>query len=317
MENAGLQQASVYTDFQGLDKLRLAAKEKSPEAVKVVAKQFESLFLQMMLKSMRQANLGGGEGIFDSQQTKMYRDMFDKQVALEMSKGQGIGLAKMLVQQLAHGMHLPGSDPGAQKDPAMALPKRSAIHAIQPPTASAKAGKAKSADPVAFDSPEAFVRQLWPQARKAAASLGVAPEALLAQAALETGWGKAVIRGADGHSSYNLFNIKADSRWNGARVAKDTLEFQDGVAVKERAQFRAYGSYAESFKDYVNFLKDNPRYRQALESTASPEAFVGALQDAGYATDPAYAHKIKRIMHSDTMHQTLAALKVPDQRTLS
>ena len=146
---------------------------------------------------------------------------------------------------------------------------------------------------------------------------GSDPKALLAQAALETGWGKAVIRKPDGSSSFNLFNIKADHRWQGGQVGKLTLEYRDGVAVKEQASFRAYDSYAHSFEDYTDFLQRQPRYREALEAGIDSSAFVERLQKAGYATDPEYAGKIKRIVNSELMDDSLAGLKLPGERTLS
>ena len=140
---------------------------------------------------------------------------------------------------------------------------------------------------------------LAPYAEKAAERLGVDAKALLAQAALETGWGKAVICHPDGTSSNNLFNIKADGRWDGERVAKQTLEYRQGVAAKEMAQFRSYSSLEESFNDYADFLTGSPRYADALKQGGDSAAYVEALQEAGYATDPAYAEKIKRIMGSE------------------
>ena len=165
------------------------------------------------------------------------------------------------------------------------------------------------------ESPDEFIRDLWPQAQGAAAELGVAPEVLVAQAALETGWGRSVSRGADGASSHNLFNIKADHRWGGEHVTISTLEYRDGVAVRERADFRAYDSFEESFRDYVDFLRANPRYGDVLANANDPQAYIQGLQDAGYATDPNYAKKIGSILARYQManmseaRQTVAALQ--------
>lgn len=295
--------ADVYTDFQGLTRLRAQARANSPEALRATAQQFEALFTQMVLKSMRQASLG--EGIFDSAQSDLYRDMLDQQMSLNLSKGKGIGLADMIVKQLSARVGTPA--PGAAQAAAdkavapVALPVAPRTpNRAQPAANGAPAAAGKAGDPWAR-TPETFVRALWPHAQRAGRALGVAPEALLAQAALETGWGQSVITRADGRPSYNLFNIKADERWNGERLAVGTLEYENGVAVRKRAAFRAYNSYTEGFADYVNFLRDNPRYRDALAQGRDPVAFATALQDAGYATDPAYAAKIRRILDGDVL----------------
>jgi len=315
-------QASIYTEFQGLQELRGQAQKHSPEALEKAAKQFEAMFMQMMLKSMREAS--SGSGLFDNDQSRMYREMYDKQVALSMSDGeQGIGLSDMLVRQL-QGL-VPGANggQGATEQSSYPVPDRQSFQAVPSRRASgfsnegaaaAAAGRTEARpDPASFDSPQEFVETLWPHAERAARRLGADPKALLAQAALETGWGKAVIRHPGGESSHNLFNIKADSRWDGERVAKQTLEYRDGVAVQERAPFRSYDSYAQSFEDYVRFLQDNPRYEGALQRAGDARAFVRELQDAGYATDPKYADKIERILENDVV----AALQVPDEGTLT
>lgn len=152
--------------------------------------------------------------------------------------------------------------------------------------------------PDRFDSPEAFVSALLPLAEEVSAELGVDPKVLLAQAALETGWGKHIIRDAEGNNSNNLFNIKADKRWDGDRAQVNTLEYRDGVAQQEKAQFRSYDSYEQSFRDYADFLQSNPRYQQALELAADPREYLQQLQAAGYATDPAYADKITTIFEN-------------------
>ena len=147
-------------------------------------------------------------------------------------------------------------------------------------------------------TPEEFIESVWPQAVEAAHQLGVKPEVLVAQAALETGWGKHVIRGVDGSNSFNLFGIKADAGWQGRKVFSETVEYTDGIMHKQRAAFRAYDSPAESFRDYVDFLRTNPRYKTALQSTANSARFTAELQRAGYATDPEYSNKINGIIDS-------------------
>jgi flagellar protein FlgJ len=164
-----------------------------------------------------------------------------------------------------------------------------------------------------MDSPEGFVEGLLPWAREAAARLGLAPEALLAQAALETGWGRSIIGDGAAGNSHNLFGIKADGRWEGKRVMVSTLEYLDGVAVLRQDPFRAYESYRASFEDYVDFLQSNPRYEKALNSNGDARAFFEALQEAGYATDPAYADKVLRILEGSRMRRLGAALNVGGQ----
>ena len=268
---ADIATTGVYTDFQGLARLRSASQEDSPEALRAVAKQFEALFLQMMLKNMRDATFG--DGIFDSDETKFYQEMFDKQISLSMSERQGLGIADMIVKQLSRDKIDESS--GDSKS----------------------AGISRSLDKsLNITSPADFVDSLRPVAVKVGEETGVNPEVLMAQAALETGWGKSVIKHPNGRSSHNLFGIKADTSWQGERVVSSTLEYEDGIAVKRNEAFRSYNSFEESFRDYVDFLKNNRRYEHALSQVDNPEKFVGALQEAGYATDPNYANKINGIM---------------------
>lgn len=157
-------------------------------------------------------------------------------------------------------------------------------------------------------TPEAFVADVWPHAQAAAAELGVDPRMLVAQAALETGWGRSVMRGPDGKPSHNLFGIKATGGWQGAAVAQGTVEFRGGVMQRERASFRAYGSVGESFADYVRLVRDNPRYREAVAAGTDGARFAEALERAGYATDPQYAEKLKAIAGGPTLRRALAML---------
>jgi peptidoglycan hydrolase FlgJ len=155
------------------------------------------------------------------------------------------------------------------------------------------------------NTPEAFVAEIWPHAQRAAAELGVCPRALVAQAALETGWGRHTIRGGNGHDAPNLFGIKTGSRWQGESVKRNTTEYVDGTPQRENAAFRAYRSIADSFADYVSLLKNSPRYAAAL-GQSSARAFAGALQRAGYATDPQYAAKLSAIVEGPTLRRALA-----------
>lgn len=277
----------IYTDISGLNDLKTQARTDKRAAIKEVAKQFESLFMNMMLKSMRDASMG--DPIFDSNQSLVYRDMFDRQLALSMSKGQGMGLAEVLERQLT------------QQIPGLST-KQTAVDSLEMTKISHQSDKAFPAHTVNqtnkyipqtayplipldtvkevnlsedINSPqEKFIRELWPMAEAAAEELDTLPEVLIAQAALETGWGKHVSKDQNGNSSFNLFNIKAGKAWDGNSIEKTTLEFHQGAPVKEAAKFRAYDSYEESFRDYVDFLKSNDRYSNALKQAADPEKYI-------------------------------------------
>jgi flagellar protein FlgJ len=298
---------------QSLDRLKYQATQNGgKDAVKAAAQQFEAYFLQMMLRNMRQTL--SQDGPFDSQETKMFGEMFDQQIAQKISQGKGLGLADMLVQQMQLSMGAQGIQaaprpydfPQVLKD----LKTGNTLNAAtaQPAAsgaASAGATAAAASTNGAAHSPRNFVDELWPHAVDAAAELGVSPHFLLAQAALETGWGKHQVRTVDGGNSYNLFNIKAGKNWQGERAVAATTEYVNGTPVKESAQFRAYGSYAEAFSDYASMLKNNPRYAGVLNQDA--EGFINGLQRGGYATDPAYGDKLRRIMGSVALRQGLAA----------
>lgn len=162
----------------------------------------------------------------------------------------------------------------------------------------------------AFSSADEFVNTMLPMAKEAAARIGVDPRYLVAQAALETGWGKSVMRAQDGSSSHNLFGIKAGSSWKGDSARAITSEFRNGEMVRETAQFRSYDSYKDSFHDLVTLLQTNNRYQDVVKSADNPEQFVRELQKAGYATDPDYASKISQIARQMTSYQNYAAAGV-------
>ncbi len=309
--------AQSAIDFHGLNQLRQQAGQGRDEeqTLRQVAGQFESLFVNMMLKSMRQASLA--EGLFDSEQSKMYQDMADQQLASDLSMRGGLGLQDVIMRQLGGARYANSAEavPGQtfSIDTVTVRPSlgirvnEKIIEQIreakpQPLAEDTEVVETDMANmPKRFNSPEEFVEKLWPYAERAAEKLGVAPEVILSQAALETGWGKFILADQQG-SSFNLFNIKAH-RWDGDTVAKNALEYRDGKALHEQSQFRAYDSYQHSFDDYVRFLQTQPRYSQALQHVGDPNAFIEQLHKAGYATDPQYADKIKRIMNSDTLAQ--------------
>lgn len=286
----------IYADFNQLSKLKNQAKKEAPGAIQEVAKQFESLFVSMMLKSMRQANLA--EGILDNQQTEFYQDMHDQQLSLHLAKDGGIGLADIIAKQLS-----PNQPDLAMNEQRLGDYLRRVKMKTQS-SASAIDSLRQSTDKVRFESVEEFVDQLRPLAKQAAANMGVDPDLLIAQAALETGWGKSIIADQNGVSSHNLFNIKADPSWHGQRITRETQEYQNGQVINQNAEFRAYDSFQHSFNDYIDFLQSNPRYQTALKTTDNPEQFINALQQAGYATDPSYADKVMRIYHGKALSQT-------------
>jgi flagellar protein FlgJ len=266
-----------------------------------------------------------------SDQQDFYRDMFDDQFAVEMSKGRGLGLADMLVQQLTRAGLAPPTAAAAVDPKAAPMKPNSLLNPYSPTSSTtpkqalemvgkiavdatgsptdATSGAATTSLPTTDDfggSPEMFVRGLWPVAEAAGRELGVDPRHILAQAALETGWGRSVPSDATGQSSNNFFGIKAGSSWNGATVSVRTLEFEGGLPVSKRAQFRSYDSAQAGFRDYVALLKNNPRYAAALNTGTNTHAFARALQSGGYATDPAYAAKVATIAQNlPTSHTSL------------
>ena len=297
----------TYTDFQGFTELRREARQQTPESIKQVAKQFESLFVQMMLKSMRDAMPEGG--LFGSDQQRMYQDMFDKQLSINISNGRGVGLAKVIERQLSPEVK-PVESQGELQDylnnPLPAQQWVTRLSAIDRPYEAAVDSLQQDAE---WPHAEDFVDDLWPHAQQAGNQLGVDPQVLIAQSALETGWGQHLRKLDNGDSSYSLFGIKADSRWQGKTVSVSTLEFRDGTMQREQAQFRAYDSVAEAFRDYVAFIQDNPRYQQALEHGYDADAYARELQQAGYATDPDYAAKIQRVRNSELLQTRVSELK--------
>ncbi len=332
MQTSRLDQAQIYTEFSGLNALKAQARTDKKSALEQVAKQFESLFLSEMLKSMRSANKVLSEGNYlNSSQSEFYQDMFDSQLSLSMSKQQGLGLADALVRQLSR--QIPGMSEDGQTlaghranigDYDRSLPALSPrlpaevervkeVVASTPKTPKAAAPEvlAETPVPVRFDSPEDFVSHMLPIAESVAAESGLNPQVMVAQAALETGWGKHMIENGAGEPSFNLFGIKADSRWQGESVNIATSEYREGVKMSERAEFRSYQDFESSFRDYVHFLQNNPRYRDVLASADNPDVFADKLQAAGYATDPAYGEKIRRIMDRDFLQPTRASAVTP------
>ncbi|MDV6253150.1 flagellar assembly peptidoglycan hydrolase FlgJ [Vibrio sp. EA2] len=289
-------------DISSLDNLRQKAvkegKDGEQEALRAAASQFESIFTSMMLKSMREANEGFESNFMNSQNEKFYRQMLDEQMVSELSASGSMGLADMIVAQLTAGQGNDKSETAVRDATNSAVEHRRVdprkAREIEQRLIESGELNRPNISPTRFDSPESFVNSMKPYAEKAAKALGVEPSLLLAQAALETGWGQKVVKNARG-SSNNLFNIKADRSWQGDKVTTQTLEFHDHTPVKETSAFRSYSSYQDSFNDYVRFLNDNPRYEMALQQRGDSESFIRGIHHAGYATDPDYADKVLQV----------------------
>jgi flagellar protein FlgJ len=289
-------------DPRGLDAVRrdVRSGDGSPDTIRAVAKQFESLFAQMLIKSMRATSFG--DGLMDSEQSDFYRDVFDQQLSVELTKGQGLGLADMLFRQLS------GVEPPA------------ATTAAACPTASDAAAATAATAPSAWScaSREDFVRQVWPHAEAAGRALGVDPATIVSHAALETGWGRSLPVTADGRPSFNLFGIKAGQRWGSAAADSMTTEYRQGVATRGVESFRAYDSLGAGMADYARLLGGSPRYAAALNTGNDVAAFAGALQKAGYATDPAYARKLQSVAAQvQALRGSAESLKVADLPTIT
>lgn len=357
-------QAPAYLDFSKFEKLKRQSREEDKSAaIQSTAKQLESVFLNMMLKSMRAANSGFSEGNYlSSRDGEFYQDMYDHQLAMNISNGKGIGLAEMIVKQMTR-LEKPKLDDATAESPAVdvathdngfALPttRRTALESVPVSQQSARslreaellreiermqfaadAGAPESTLfaplleqqtiapvvesapetelylnspelPESWSTPEEFVNCILPHAERAARELNVDPQAIVAQAILETGWGQRQIKDAQGNNSYNLFGIKAGGSWEGEVSRKRTLEYRNGIAASETASFRSYGSLSEAFDDYVKFLKDGRRYDGVFEQKKDAKQWGFALQKAGYATDPKYGNKIASILESDILQST-------------
>lgn len=380
-----------YHDLSGLQKIKAQSSgdpqsAESKEALKKAAQHFESIFIGMMLKSMRDANAAfEQDNPMNSNTTKFFRDMYDDQLATDMAMNGTMGLADIIVEQLGGGsegfkaasilrndsgltrqdfgigsgdslldkadqnaLHqaLSGNNefasrsntPQSLTQPSLSqsasnqplimqpseLPERSVLSSFnqsidkafsaigaEKPTGDELNQPIKA--PVNFESPKDFINSMWQYAKKAASKIGVSPSVIVAQSALETGWGKHIIKDKNGDSSFNLFNVKAHRDWDGEKAAQSTLEFEQGVAVRKVEPFRVYNNFTEAFDDFVGFLKSNSRYKPALESAQDSEQFLHNLQKAGYATDPKYAEKIISILNSDNFKGVVQDLtKVDD-----
>ncbi|MFT4907599.1 MAG: flagellar protein FlgJ [Oleispira sp.] len=345
------QPQDVYTDLNSLQSINAIGREDKGEALRKVAEQFESMFVKMMMKSMRDANkVFQEDSIMHSPQEDFYQQMYDDQLSVSLTGKQGMGLADVIYRQLnqeygdptknredktwqplddrrknfSHAIDFnqiekkntqlqPKKETlGFEIDTSFVHPQKSAEKpalnetsstAVDNTTAEIKADKIQT-----FDSPEDFIETLYPVVEKIAKDMGVSPQAIISQAALETGWGKFVIHGENSQgekeNSYNFFGIKADSRWEGEKVSVTTHEYRDGQRITEKADFRSYPTIKAGLKDYADFLQSQ-RYEKAMAAGTDVEQYAKELQQAGYATDPKYAQKITRIANSELMQNTL------------
>ena len=302
---------SFALDSRGLDALKRKSRDvgnadSQKQALKQAAGQFEAVFMNMLLKSMRDSL--PKDGIGESDTTRTYTSMLDQQLSQKLSD-KGMGLADMIVKQLDKKL----VDPAALKDMQTgAAGTMSTLQRLKSATAAASTPasgvSANAATNSASSAPlngnaKDFVQARWADAQAAEQATGVPAQFILGQAALESGWGKRDIKYADGSTSHNLFGIKATGNWKGATVDAVTTEYVGGVARKVTEKFRAYSSYAESFADYAKLLTNSPRYAKTLSAGTDAAAFANNLQQAGYATDPNYAKKLTSVIQ-----QTLRAV---------
>ena len=269
-----------YGDARSLESLKTAAAKDPKAAVREAAKQFESLFMQQLLKTMRES--AQSSGMLDNEATKLGSEMLDTQWAGKLSGLPG-GLSDMIAKQLERQM---GMSPGP-------IPKNESANRtpVNPfkPNAEVKLPQQAAAG---------FVQQHQAAAASAEQATGIPASFMIAQAAHETGWGRKEIRHSDGTPAYNLFGIKAGGNWNGPTADVVTTEYVNGQPRKMVQKFRAYSSYAESFADYAQLMKNNPRYEQVLAARNNAHGFAQGLQKAGYATDPAYAQKLSQVINT-------------------
>ena len=327
----------LAADAGALSALKLQAKSAPKAALSAAATQFEAMFVQMLLKSMREAL--PQDGMLSSEQSKLYTSLFDQQIAQQMGK-RGIGLRQVLERQLAPAL---GADDtkaaagapavasvagttviagatdvaGAARGPAARTSRadtpldavgtlRRSMRAPPPAVKSDAASDASAASRLPANV-RAFVEKMRPHAEAAAKLVGVPADLLLAQAGLETGWGKSQPKSSDGAASHNLFGIKAGRSWDGKVAVASTTEYVAGAFVRTVEKFRAYGSYTEAFQDFGRLITGSARYAKAAARTDDPVAYAKSLQQGGYATDPHYADKLVRAIQLVAAHGTRAA----------
>ena len=281
---------SAAWDAQSLNELKAKAGQDPAANIRPVARQVEGMFVQMMLKSMREAL--AKDGVSSSDSTRLYTSMYDQQIAQQMTAGKGLGLAEMMVKQMTEGQAQPADD-------APQVPMKFSLETVTSYQNQALTQLVRKAiprttesndEPLSGDSKD-FLAQLSLPAKLASQQSGVPHHLILAQAALESGWGQRQIRRENGEPSFNIFGVKASGSWKGPTTEITTTEYENGEAKKVKARFRVYSSYLEALSDYVGLISRNPRYA-AVTVAATAEQGAQALQNAGYATDPNYARKL-------------------------
>jgi len=314
---------NIAFDANGLNGLKNAAKENSPEAIKGVAKQFEAIFMNMMLKSMREAS--PQDNPFDNEQSRTFTSMLDQQLSSNLAS-KGLGLADVLARQLSKGNNpisnsmeqavtdvQPTTGYGAQSNPIISNPLSPANSKViastqdykapleykDTPTETALINNKVDTKPLTDGAAE-FKNRMAKHAAEASRTSGVPAHLMLGQAALESGWGKRELKGADGTPSNNLFGIKATGGWDGKVVEATTTEYIHGIKQKRIEKFRAYDSYADSFKDFAKMMSNNPRYDKVMANLDDVHGYAQAMQNAGYATDPHYASKLASVIQKVT-----------------
>ncbi|WP_334107110.1 flagellar assembly peptidoglycan hydrolase FlgJ [Methylobacillus sp.] len=279
----------IAADANSLNNLKYASRDNSPESIKQAAIQFEALMVNMMLKSMRDAT--PKESMFDSEQSRTFLSMLDQQLSQQIAS-RGTGLADMLARQLQGKLD---SVTPETLDSLTSANNFAPTQRSMPANASASMAASNQAIP---QNSREFVQQMQQHAEAASQDSGIPAHLMLGQAALETGWGKRQITGTDGTPSHNLFGIKAGPNWKGQTVEALTTEYINGAPQKRIEKFRAYDSYADSFRDFANLMQNNPRYGNVMNNTHNAAGYAQAMQDAGYATDPSYASKLRRVIES-------------------
>jgi flagellar protein FlgJ len=328
IESANLS-GNMALDANGLNDLRRAAKDNSPEAIKATARQFEAMFMNMMLKSMRDAT--PQDGPLDSEQSRSFTAMLDQQLSQNLAN-RGVGLAEVLVKQLSKTASI-APESTASNPPVTAKPTSvdqiaryqavaamnqnklteiSASNTENQPNTQLEMSMANidpdnktprnesignsSSGSTLTQTKKAFQQNMASAAQEASIASGIPTQYLIGQAALESGWGKREIKGQDGTNSFNLFGIKATGDWKGKVVSATTTEYINGEKQQRVEKFRAYDSYAESFKDFTKLIRNNPRYDNVIGNGQNPAEYAQALQKGGYATDPQYANKLTQLI---------------------
>jgi len=289
----GLQSQSLASDTKGVDALRYSASKDPKAAIKETAKQFEGIFMQQLMKSMRQATLSSG--LLENSGTQMGTELLDTQFAQSLSGRPG-GLSEMIAKHLERQLGEPLAN--MAKDAASAQTVAATGQTGTAPLPAALQGKERQVG---------FLKLHDSAAKAAEAETGIPATFMVAQAAHESGWGRHEIRNTDGSSSFNLFGIKAGKDWTGPTTTVTTTEVINGQPRKVQAKFRAYASYEESFKDYAKLMKDNPRYSKVVAAGSSAQGFAHGLQRAGYATDPEYAKKLTNMINTTLRLQRATA----------